>query len=198
MKKGIIITGSIIILGAGAVLNAQDMNSSTTSTSSTSSTSSATTSSSQSPPLSLYRDQEFSVDIFAGGTLNENGFDHLSGEEIHHDGRVGLGGGGSFFFVRNLGIEGEVYTQNTDGHFIDETSGNLVLRAPIGESGLAPYIFGGGGHLFDPVSTTLGQGGAGLEMRFCPYVGVFVDGRWVFTDRIGNYGMGRAGLRVAF
>lgn len=174
------------MLGVCGVLRAQDTNGITTTTVQ------------HDEPLQLYRDQEFTLDVFGGGTLNEHGFDHFSGDEVRHDGRLGLGGGGSFFFARNVGIEGEVYTENRDYHFIDQTSGSLVLRAPIGESGLAPYIFGGGGHMFDPVSSTFGHGGAGVEFRFTPHVGVFVDGRWVFTDRIGNYGLGRAGLRIAF
>ena len=196
MKKGIIMAGAIAIFGTAAGLEAQDNNSNNNTVNSNNGN--TTTIVKDEQPLSLYRDQEFTLDVFGGGTLNQSDFSHLSGEVVKHDVRGGVGGGGSFFFVRNLGIEGEVFTQNTAGHFIDETSGSLVLRAPIGESGLAPYIFGGGGHLFDPVSSTFGQGGAGLEFRFCPYVGVFADGRWIFTDRIGNYGMGRAGLRFAF
>jgi hypothetical protein len=184
MKKGTIIAGAILILGAGNVLKAQDVITNTVIQ--------------HDDPQPLYRDQEFTLDVFGGGTLNEHDFDRFSGDRVRHDGRYGLGGGGSFFFARNIGIEGEVYTENPDNHFIDETSGSLVLRAPIGESGLAPYIFGGGGHLFDPVSSSFGHGGAGLELRFTPNVGVFADGRWVFTDRIGNYGMARAGLRLAF
>jgi hypothetical protein len=196
MKKGTI-AGLIVIFGTVTVLKAQDMNNNSTVNNNNNNNNNNTTIVHDDGSPSLYRDQEFTVDIFAGGTLNESDFNEF-GEQVRHDGRVGMGGGGSFFFVRNLGIEGEVYTENPDGHFIDEASGNLVLRAPIGETGLAPYIFGGAGHRFDPVSCTLGQAGAGLELRFCPNVGVFTDARWVVTDRMGNYGMGRAGLRLAF
>jgi hypothetical protein len=185
MKKGTIIAGTILMLGVGTVLKAQDTNRDVTVVH-------------DDNPLRLYRDQEFTVDFFGGGTLDEHDVNHVNGSRIREDGRLGLGGGGSFFFVRNLGIEGEVYTENPQGHFIDETSGSLVLRVPLGEGGLAPYIFGGGGHLFDPVPSNFGQAGAGLEYRFSPHFGVFVDGRWVITEDIGNYGMGRAGLRLAF
>jgi hypothetical protein len=184
MKKGTIIAGTILMLGMGAGLKAQDVNSDTTVH--------------HDDPLRLYRDQEFSVDFFGGGTLGQHVLNHINGGRIHEDGRLGLGGGGSFFIVRNLGIEGEVFTENPDAHFIDETSGSLVLRLPLGEGGLAPYIFGGGGHLFDPVASNFGHVGAGLEYRFSPNVGLFVDGRWVLTENVGNYGMGRAGLRIAF
>jgi len=146
----------------------------------------------------LYRDQEFSVDLFGGGTLNEHDVNHLSGERIRHHGRAGLGAGGNFFFLRYLGISGEVYSENPDYHFIDEASGNLVLRIPIGETGLAPYGFGGGGHQFDPFSDTFGQAGAGLEFRFTRNFGIFADGRWVWTEHYADHGMGRAGFRLAF
>ncbi len=189
MKKGTIITGTILMLGAGTLLRAQDMNSTTTTT---------TTVVHQDDPLELYRDTELSVDFFGGGTLDEHDVNHINGSRIRENGRLGLGGGGSFFFVRYLGIEGEVYTENPNRQFINQTDGSLVLRLPIGETGLAPYVFGGGGHLFVPVATNFGHAGAGLEFRFTPNVGLFTDGRWIFTENIGNYGMGRAGLRIAF
>ncbi len=195
MKKGTIIAGTILMLGAGATLKAQDANGDVTVHHDDNTT---IHHDHDDPPLQLYRDQEFTVDVFGGGTLDEHDVNHLNGSRIRRNGRAGLGGGGSLFFTRYLGIEGEVYTENPDAHFIDETSGSLVLRVPIGETGLAPYIFGGGGHLFDPVANNFGHAGAGLEFRFCPNVGVFADGRWVFTESLGNYGMGRAGLRIAF
>src|SRR5580698_7855262 len=109
MKKGIIITGIILTFSADYGLKAQDINNNTTVI--------------QDQPLQLYRDQEFSVDFFGGGTLDEHDVNHVNGSRIKEDGRLGLGGGGSFFIVRYLGIEGEVYTENPDKHFIDETSG---------------------------------------------------------------------------
>ena len=146
---------------------------------------------------SLYRANEGSLDLFGGGTLNEHDLDRLSGARVHHNGRLGLGAGGNYFFTQHFGFGGEAYTENPRQSFVDEASGSLILRFPLGQSGLAPYIFGGGGHQFDPQPATFAHGGAGLEFRFSPHVGVFVDGRWVSTDRIGNYGMARAGLRFA-
>lgn len=199
MKKGTTIAGAIIIFGTAMVLKAQDNNNSTlNSNNNNNNNNNNTTIVNNDDTPRLYRDQEFTLDAFGGLTLNQHDFSHINGDVVKHQVRGGVGGGGSFFFARNVGIEGEVFTQNTAGHFIDETSGSLVLRAPIGESGLAPYIFAGGGHLFDPVSSSFGHAGGGLEFRFCHNVGIFTDGRWVVTDRIGNYGMGRAGLRLAF
>jgi len=75
------------------------------------------------------------------------------------------------------------------------TSGSLIFRLPIGETGLAPYAFCGGGYQFDPVDTSFLHAGAGLEYRFTHNVGIFVDGRWVWSDRDRNYGLARAGFR---
>ena len=146
----------------------------------------------------LYRANEFSVEAFGAGTINQYTIDHPSGDRVRHNLRLGAGLGGSYFFTQNLGIEGEAFTQNTAGHLVDQTGGSLVARFPIADSGLAPYVFGGGGHLFDPVAGTFGHFGGGLECRFNPHFGIFTDARYVFTDRIHNYGEGRLGVRFAF
>jgi hypothetical protein len=190
MKKGILITGSTLLLAIATAVRAQDTT--------TSGNGNSQINSPHDPP-ELYNGNEFNLDLFGGGTLNEHDLDRLSGARIHNDGRLGLGAGGDYFFVRNLGIGGEVYSENAgQPHFLNEASGSVILRFPLGEGGLAPYIFGGGGHQFEPQMASFIHGGAGLEYRFSPNVGLFTDARWVSTDRIGNYGMARAGFRFAF
>ncbi|MDB6022628.1 MAG: hypothetical protein JWQ04_2485 [Pedosphaera sp.] len=146
----------------------------------------------------LYRDNEFSLDLFGTDALDKHTVDHPSGDRIRHDSRLGLGLGLNYFFIRYVGIGVEAYSEDTKHNFVDNVSGNLILRLPIGQTGLAPYVFGGGGHQFDPVDANFGQAGAGLEFRFCRNFGIFVDGRWVWTDRDRDYGLGRAGVRLAF
>ena len=51
---------------------------------------------------------------------------------------------------------------------------------------------------FDPSELWFGDAGAGIEFRFTPQVGVFADGRYVFTESSPNYGLFRAGVRFAF
>src|SRR5579859_3737789 len=123
----------------------------------------------------LYRGNEFSLEGFGGATINQYTIDHPSGDRVRHNGRLGAGFGGEYFFTRYIGIEGEAFTQNTAHHFIDQTGGSLVLRFPIGESGFAPYAFGGGGHMFDPLPGTYGHFGGGVEYRFTPHFGIFTD-----------------------
>ena len=209
MKKGIIVTGSIFALAAIVAARADDSGGTSAgqlplapsdgySTIQLEKSSLTSLTQHQANPEDLYRDMEGSLDLFGGGTLDEHDIDRLSGARIHHNGRLGLGAGGSFFVTRNLGIMGEAYSEDPHPKLVGETSGSVVLRFPLGESGLSPYLFAGGGHQFEPQEAGFAHGGAGLEFRFTPNIGIFTDARWVSTDRIGNYGMARAGLRLAF
>jgi hypothetical protein len=150
------------------------------------------------PDYPFYRAQELSIDLFGSGTLNEQTIDHLSGNGVEHNGRLGLGAGANYFFTRYIGVGGDFYTENTTHIFVDSASGNLIGRLPIGDTGIAPYIFGGAGHEFYQVEQTFGQAGAGVEFRFAEHIGFFVDARYVFADKTDNYGVGRAGLRFSF
>ena len=111
---------------------------------------------------------------------------------------LGGGLGLNYFFTRNLGVGAEAYSENTTGTFIDNASGNLILRLPLGQCGFAPYIFGGGGHQFDAAKLWFGQGGAGLEYRFTPHIGMFLDARMVWPNETKYYGVARLGVRFAF
>ena len=146
----------------------------------------------------LYRPMEFSIEGFAGLTLDKDTIDNLSLHRVEDHGHVGGGAGANFFFTRWFGVGGEAYTESTDRHAVDSAAGHAYLRFPIDGTGLAPYAFGGGGHIWDPIGASEGHAGAGLEFRFLRNVGIFVDGRWEWTDRLGNFGMGRLGMRIAF
>jgi len=100
----------------------------------------------------------------------------------------------------------------------------LTLRFPIGESGWAPYIYGGLGLTFnaddldsDDFSDArdrveddeepnrgddvlfLGHAGAGIEYRFTPHVGIFTDARYTWSERNdGDFAVARVGVRFAF
>src|ERR1700722_9727033 len=146
----------------------------------------------------FYRAQELSLDLFGAGSIGQQTIDHLSGNRLDHNTRLGAGAGVNYSFCRYLGIGGDAYTENTARNFVDSTEGNLIGRLPIGHTGLAPYVFGGGGYQFDEVAQKFAQAGGGVEFRFCRHVGVFVDARYVIADKTDNYGVGRAGLRFSF
>jgi hypothetical protein len=146
----------------------------------------------------LYRGNELSVDAFGTASIGQYNIEHPSNRTVRQDTKFGAGAGLSYYITRYIGIGAEAYSQNTTGTFIDSASANLMLRLPLGQSGFAPYIFGGGGHQFDQTDFWFGQAGGGMEYRFCPHVGVFLDARAVWPNETKNYGVARLGLRFAF
>jgi hypothetical protein len=145
-----------------------------------------------------YRSCELSMDAFGTASLGKYTLNHLSNARVRQNTRLGAGVGLSYFITRNIGIGAEAYSENTTGVFVDSASANLILRLPLSQSGFAPYVFGGGGHQFDRLKVWFGQAGVGMEYRFCPHVGVFVDARGVVPNETKYYGVARLGLRVAF
>ena len=145
-----------------------------------------------------YRGNEFSLDGFGTASLGKYSIDHISGNRVRHNTRLGLGAGLNYFFNKYVGIGGDAYSENTSGAFVDSASANLILRAPLGQSGFAPFVYGGGGHQFDLAHVSFAQVGAGMEYRFTPHIGTFLDARWVFPDRTKYYGVARLGVRFAF
>jgi hypothetical protein len=146
----------------------------------------------------LYRAPELSLDGFGSVSLGQQTLEHISGDRVRHRARLGAGAGVNFFFLRMLGVGGDAYTEDTRKNFIDKVSGNVIVRFPVLDTGFAPYIFGGGGYAFDRVPGKFADGGGGFEFRFTQNIGVFIDGRYIFAHHIDNYGVARAGLRIAF
>lgn len=71
--------------------------------------------------------------------------------------------------------------ENTKRSVANQVSGSLILRYPFeGTVCWAPYIFGGGGGVFDGQDTGFGHIGLGVEFRVTPYMGFFTDWRWEF------------------
>jgi hypothetical protein len=152
-------------------------------------------------PDQWFNEREFNLDIAAVYTVSQTG---------PLDDSWGGGAGISYFFTRYIGLGVEGYIVDADSFpshdrrrrggsdIVGAVNGNLILRLPLDELRLAPYVFGGGGALFN--SDTRGQGhvGGGLEYRFTRSVGVFGEGRHVWLENANNYGLFRAGVRFAF
>ncbi len=145
-----------------------------------------------------YRCNEFSLDGFGVGSLGGYTINHLSSQRVRQNSKFGAGAGINYFVTKYVGIGALAYSENTTGPFIDNVAGNLILRLPLGQSGFAPYVFGGGGHQFDGAKLWFGQGGAGMEYRFTRHIGTFVDVCAVWPNETKYYGVGRLGLRFAF
>ncbi len=145
-----------------------------------------------------YKANEFTVDAFGTASIGKYTINHFSGARVRKNTQFGVGTGMGYFFTRYLGLSGDVYSENTTGAFIDSAEANFMARLPLGESGFAPYAFGGGGRQFDIDHVWFAQAGAGLEYRFTPHVGLFVDARGVVPNQTKYYGVARTGVRFAF
>jgi opacity protein-like surface antigen len=147
----------------------------------------------------LFRARELSIDLFGGVAVGQETLENFSANEVEEDDELGAGIGANFFITRWLGIGADAYTENTAASVVDNTSVSLILRLPLDEAHLAPYIFAGGGYQFDPDEEEFAQAGAGLEIRVTPNWGLFIDGRYRFYDGSDNdVGIARLGVRLAF
>lgn len=139
-------------------------------------------------PELCFADQEFQLDLFGSYTDSRN---------IHGD---GFGGGIAlnFFFHRNIGfgVDGNIFEGDANG--VWDTSGRLIVRFPIDEACIAPYIFGGGGIMTD--STTVGtwHAGGGLEYRATQTIGIFGEGRYTWGANNQDAAQARLGVRFVF
>jgi hypothetical protein len=150
-----------------------------------------------SPSPLLYSGKELSFDAFGSYLARERHLSKLFDTNIRH-GTWGGGVGLNYFLTRYVGIGGDINIPDNGGKFIDDAIGNLMLRAPLGGSGLAPYVFGGGGRGFDPAWEWLADAGVGLELRLNPLTGIFVDGRYIWADKSYDRAEFRAGFRFVF
>lgn len=149
----------------------------------------------------LYNSQELSLDLFGSYINPEGRFNKLFETSIHH-GVWGGGAGLNYFLTKNLGIGTDSSISDFDGnhwHF-NYWLGDVYLRFPIGNTGLAPYAIGTGGRNITPSWFWAYGGGVGLEMRFTHQFGIFSDARFLWNDRetaLNQLSL-RAGLRVNF
>jgi len=145
-----------------------------------------------------YRANELTLDFFGSYLAGQRGIEHIFDTNLRH-GFMGGGVGLNYFFTREIGIGGDIEVPNDNsGNFINNVNGSLIARMPLANSGLAPYVFGGGGRQTEPVWQWTGHAGVGIEYRFNPVTGVFADGRYVWVDKTSDEILFRAGVRFAF
>jgi hypothetical protein len=200
MIKLFVVSGVLGLLTTVYCAKAQDSTTTTTNNinSATTTDSTVTENDRRGDETLLYRPQELDLDLFGEGSIGQETLEHPSTDRFRHRGLYGGGGGLTAFFCRYVGVGGEYDAETRDGRFVDSASGNVYLRLPVLNTGLAPYIFGGGGYEFEDLRQSFGQAGAGLEYRFCHHVGLFADGRYVIANRTENFAQVRAGLRISF
>lgn len=176
----------------------------------------STTTFSYSTTAPKYTANELSLDLSGSYWAAERRFTKVFETNIRGErGRWGGNAGINYFFTRWLGIGGDANFSDHRGFggpACDYVMGNLIARAPICNTGIAPYIFGGGGRQFWGLTTSDGELfagaryewvadlGVGIEFRITPGLGIFGDGRYIWhlkdggVDRLAL----RAGMRLAF
>lgn len=149
----------------------------------------------------MYTANELSLDLFGSYHNPEGKFNDLFSTNIRH-GNWGGGAGLNYFFTRELGVGADVNLsdKSNDENIVDHVVGDFLVRLPIGNSGLAPYLVGSGGRGMSPVYSWVYGGGVGLEYRLNPMTGIFSDARFLWSDRATEYDSLtiRAGMRFAF
>jgi hypothetical protein len=153
------------------------------------------------PPDQRFTANELSLDLSGSYIAGERHLTKLFDTNIRgHRGEWGGSVGVNYFFLPQVGIGGNINMSANGGRFVDQALGNVILRLPLCPTGLAPYIFGGGGRGFDPSWEWFADGGVGLEYRPNATTGIFTDATYMFHLRDGSSDrlMLRAGLRIVF
>jgi hypothetical protein len=141
-----------------------------------------------------YSANELTLDLFGSYNRDFRKFDDLFDHTWRH-GEFGGGVGMNYFFTKYLGTGVDTFFQRR-GRLLSNVTGNLILRAPLGNSGVAPYVFGGAGWRDSEGPDELtADGGVGIEFRPNAHVGIFTDIRYVWTDKTADEGLIRLGLR---
>src|ERR1700749_4357639 len=166
-----------------------------------------------------YADNEFNLSLW--GTYVFTGNQWRNDRYLEADHAWGGGGDLKYFVHRyfGVGIEGwavnarqlhqnivvdlseDAFQSSSENNVAGAVLGTFTLRYPIPCTRFSPYIFGGGGAIFDELETVghtdgdtraIGQVGGGMEVRFTPHIGFVSDFSWNFVDGPNNnFGMVR-------
>jgi hypothetical protein len=164
-----------------------------------------------------YANQEWNASLW--GTYAFTGNDWPDDRYLAVDHAWGGGADFKFFFARYFGIGVEGYGLNARDT-VGAALGTITFRYPIPCSRFAPYVYAGGGAIFDGSEIELhgeegtpdffrtfhesdakavGQFGGGLEIRLTPHIGIIHDFNWNVVDgHDNNFGMVRTGISFAF
>ena len=147
----------------------------------------------------LFSANELSLDLSGSYIAQERGIEHLFETSIKHNrGTWGGNVGVNYFITQNIGVGADANMSANGGNFVGGVLGDLILRLPLGNSGFAPYVLGGGGRTTDGSWQWVGQGGVGLEYRFTHMIGLFADGRYIWPQHTSDALLLRVGVRIAF
>ncbi|MDQ3622980.1 MAG: porin family protein [Verrucomicrobiota bacterium] len=159
-----------------------------------------------------FAEREWQIDLFGVYGWTASNQDRILGDHAW-----GGGIGVNYFFTRHVGIglEGMIY--DTEGDNLGAAAFNVFFRFPMDHICLAPYLYAGVGGVFNASDldkgdiTDIGDDennedkfwsthvGIGIEYRFSPRCGIFIDGRWTVVDEhSNNFAALRTGVRFSF
>ena len=169
------------------------------------------------PFCDWYANQEWNASLWGAYAYTAN--DWPDDRYLGVDHAWGGGADIKYFFARYFGIGVQGFglsARDTVGAVL----GTLTLRYPFPCSRFSPFIYAGGGAIFnggefeahdeegepDLFRSThggdtkaVGQFGGGLEIRLTPHIGIMHDFSWSIIDgRDNNFGMVRTGINFAF
>ena len=169
------------------------------------------------PFCDWYANQEWNASLW--GTYAFTGNEARDDRFLAVDHAWGGGADFKYFFARYFGVGVEGYAlaaRDTVGAAL----GTFTFRYPIPCTRFAPYVFAGGGAIFngsrieeatdangdlfrsikdDSKARAVGQFGGGLEFRITPHIGLINDFSWDVVDGPNNnFGMVRSGINFAF
>lgn len=147
------------------------------------------------PPTPCFRDTELQLDVFGSYT----GF--TSNKLRDSQDGVGGGLGVSYYFTRHIGIGVDGHVFDAGVHGLWTFTGNILARFPIEAGGvcLAPYVLAGGGLTVNGSAEGVWNLGGGLEWRVVPEkLGIYAEGRYIWSDDKGDAAQARLGVRFVF
>src|SRR6185437_5105415 len=140
------------------------------------------------PGTATFSSEELSIDAFGySANRNRNGADQTA---------WGPGAAANYYFNQYFGVGGETYSDAFNKPYLLNALGEA--RYPIEWLSLSPYAFAGFGRQWTYSAQWLGHFGGGVEWRFAPKTGVFVDARHVFAGNTSDYTLVRFGIRLVF
>ena len=137
-------------------------------------------------PLSPLSAASFSLEAYSlyagGGTL---------------DGSFGGGIGTRYFLTKNLGVMARAYWWDADPVMHNITA-SAVVRYPIQELRIAPYVYGGIGGHFGEENQFGGHVGGGLDYQVNERLGAFADYSHTWTGDSDDWNVVALGIRIHF
>jgi len=150
-------------------------------------------------PPGYYKACELSVDAFGTASVGEYTIDHVSGDRIRRNTRLGAGLGGNYFFTRNFGVGAEVLFSKHHRTWVDSGSADFIARLPAGREWICTHIL----VVADGTSNRLRPGSPSwrwYEIPFTPHWGaVYRRSRRLTAQRETRfYGVRPSGLALRF